>query len=249
MQLSRRSNPLRAGPAYQPINDFLRAVGQLQGVHRSRLVTDAATTFAATVASLCSAIRKLAAVTSPGEAKQPLYRGVRGELPKAFWVADKQGMVCAVDMAFMSTSRNRKTPIDYMGSGKNVLWELCPKAQSDAAYHRGAEIKMLSQFAYEDEVLFPPCTMLEVQRSAAFSGEAEEDSQTIKHVFERADTDKDGVLSLDEFEQLQRASPEATSQGKRRGSLEEHVPRYLDVRVVSEASKRFIVVKVLPSFV
>ena len=59
-------------------------------------------------------------------------------------------------MAFMSTSRNRITPIEYMGSGKNVLWELRPEKQSDAAYHRGADIKMLSQFAMEDEVLFPP---------------------------------------------------------------------------------------------
>ena len=108
-------------------------------------------TFSATVGALCSAIRKLAAVTFPGETKQPLYRGVRGELPKSFWVSDKQGMVCAVDMAFMSTSRNRTTPIDYMCSGKNVLWELCPREQSDAAYHCGADIKMLSQFAMEHE--------------------------------------------------------------------------------------------------
>ena len=46
-----------------------------------------------------------------------------------------------------------------MGEGSNVLWELQPRAQSDVAFHRGADIKMLSQFAAEDEVLFPPCTI------------------------------------------------------------------------------------------
>ena len=65
-------------------------------------------------------------------------------------------------MAFMSTSLLRSTPIAYLGDGNNVLWELEPQLQSDVAFHRGADISMLSQFAAEDEVLFPPCTMLVV---------------------------------------------------------------------------------------
>ena len=36
-------------------------------------------------------------VASPAEAAQPLYRGVRGALPRTFWVPDEQGMVCATD--------------------------------------------------------------------------------------------------------------------------------------------------------
>ena len=71
----------------------------------------------------------------------PLYRGVRGELPNSFWVADEQGLVCATDTAFMSTSRNRKTPIEYMGGGTNVLWELEPKVEDDTAYHNGAGLQ------------------------------------------------------------------------------------------------------------
>jgi hypothetical protein len=46
------------------------------------------------------------------------------------------------------------------GTGPNVLWRLQCRAESDAAYHRGADISMLSQYAGEREVLFPPCTML-----------------------------------------------------------------------------------------
>ena len=153
---------LYSGPCYQPINAFLRAVGQLSGQFRRHTARDPAVTFTATVAHMCRAIRKLASVTTPAEASKPLYRGVRGELPRAFWVPDSQGMVAAVDVAFMSTSRNRQTPIQYMDSdSSNVLWVLKAKQQSDAAYHRGADIKSLSQFAHEDEVLFPPCSMLE----------------------------------------------------------------------------------------
>lgn len=100
------------------------------------------------------------------EAAHLLWRGVRGELPRSFWAADETAVIAAVDMAFMSTSRHERTPIEYMGGGANVLWELRPQTESDSAYHRGADISMLSQFAAEAEVLFPPCTMLVIDRRA-----------------------------------------------------------------------------------
>ena len=111
-------------------------------------------------------MRKLAAVATPSEVEAPLYRGVRGELPKGFWLPDDQGLVCATDTAFMSTSRNRQTPVGFMTEGgPNLLWQLQPKKESDAAFHRGAGISMLSQFSEEEEVLFPPYTMLNVQQN------------------------------------------------------------------------------------
>merc|ERR1712032_1807237 len=67
--------------------------------------------------------------------------------------------------AFMSTSRNRRTPIHYMGSEENILWDIEAGPESDTGYHCGADIKMLSQYAAEDEVLFPPCTMLKAKKS------------------------------------------------------------------------------------
>lgn len=70
-------------------------------------------------------------------------------------------------MAFVSTSRNQTTPIDYMRPGDgtpNVLWCLHPAAEDDVGYHCGADIAPLSQFANEGESLFPPCTMFEVVR-------------------------------------------------------------------------------------
>ena len=74
-------------------------------------------------------------------------------------------LALAVQLAFMSTSRNRQTPVEYMQSeGRNVLWELYPQLESDTGFHRGADISLLSQFAHEDECLFPPFTMLTVLR-------------------------------------------------------------------------------------
>ena len=139
---------LYSGPAYQPINNYLRQLANLTGEYRKRVAQHAALSFSATVGHLYSAIRKLAAVASAEELAAPLYRGVRGELPRRFWVADLQGLVCATDTAFMSTSRNYHTPVDYMASsGTNVLWVLQPQPETDTAFHRGADIGMLSQFA------------------------------------------------------------------------------------------------------
>ena len=146
----------------------MRQVSGLAGTHREGLTQDADYTFTATVRHLCCAIRKLAAHTPPEEANTQLFRGVSGELSPTFWAsADAMGMICAVDMASMSTSKNEQTPIGYMRTGKNVLWRLCVTADSDTAYHRGADISMLSQFAGEDEILFPPMTMLMVLNLSA----------------------------------------------------------------------------------
>ena len=93
-------------------------------MYRSRLVDDAATTFSATVGELCRAIRKLAAVTSPGEATQPLYRGVRGELPKSFWVSDTQGMVCAVECAPPPAASHRSALPDPAAIDRNAVGPL-----------------------------------------------------------------------------------------------------------------------------
>eukprot|EP00966_Prymnesium_polylepis_P145543 3361512-Prymnesium_polylepis.2 len=73
----------------------------------------------------------------------------RETLPPA--AADEQNMICAVDMGFLSTSRNQQTPVDYMKGDQNVLWCLKPQPESDSAYHHGADISLLSQYAGEEE--------------------------------------------------------------------------------------------------
>ena len=154
---------LYTGPGFQPINNFLRQIAGLTGHFRRELIQHPLVTLAKTVQHICAAIRKLSAVATEEEATGMLWRGVRGRLPRGFWLPDETGVVCAVDMAFLSTSRGRETPIDYMGSDcDNVLWAIQPSRETDTGFHYGADVSMLSQFSSEQEVLFPPATMLEV---------------------------------------------------------------------------------------
>jgi hypothetical protein len=49
----------------------------------------------------------------------------------------------------------------------NALLEFNPRAESDSAYHFGANISMLSQYEHECRVLSPLCMVLEVVATAA----------------------------------------------------------------------------------
>jgi len=154
---------LFTGPAYQPICDFLRQVSKLSSEYRTAMSTYARLTFSATVGHLCSAIRKIAAVATVEEMHQPLFRGARGDLTESFWVKDKFGQCSAVDASFMSTTRQAGTTIAYMSREmRNVLWKIRGQSETGSGYHFGADLSMLSQFAAEKEIVFPPCTMLQV---------------------------------------------------------------------------------------
>lgn len=160
---------LFTGPAYQPINAFLRHVTSARGEQRHELARHAGLTFAATVAHLCFGVRKLADVASDVDESDTLYVGMRGALPAGF-VRGTRGpsgeAPCAVTTAFVSASRERRVPIGYMeDSGRNVLWELKPGAPSKRGLHCGADVALLSQFPGESEVLYPPGTMLAIEGS------------------------------------------------------------------------------------
>ena len=141
---------LYSGPCFEPINTFLRQISQLTGDYRVQLAQHAGLTFATTTRHIISGIRKLAAVATSKEATAPLWRGVRGELLRAFWLPDKSGTICATDMGFMSTSRERHIPITYMQpNGPNVLWSLQPQTETDDAFHYGGHRDALSVCARE----------------------------------------------------------------------------------------------------
>lgn len=136
---------------------------------RRAAALDPASSYGMSVRHVIAAIRKLAACNTPVENAAKLYRGLRGVLPESFWSADEQGMVCATDPAFMSTSTAEATPIHYMaGSPKrNLLWELHARAEDDAGYHSGADVSMLSQFAGEREGVCSPSIVAAVACSCA----------------------------------------------------------------------------------
>jgi len=149
---------LFTGPAHHPINRFLQQVATLHSAFRNALCQSVELTFAATVGHLCHAIRKISAVATPEELQKPLYRGARGTMPQLFWKSTQ----CAIDAAFMSASRHREQVVSSMGNGDNVLWEMVPEAKESSSIEitRGADVSILSQYASEGEVLFPPYTLL-----------------------------------------------------------------------------------------
>jgi hypothetical protein len=92
-----------------------------------------------------------------------VYRGIRGELPEAFWLRDALGFITAVDFGFMSTSLDRVVSESFLGSeGTCVLWKIECAAETDDGFHCAADVSLLSQFPAEKEMLFPPLTMLQV---------------------------------------------------------------------------------------
>jgi hypothetical protein len=135
---------LYTGPGFQPINDFLRQIEKLSGPMRVAVAKSPAFSFSATISNLCHAIRKLAAISPPLQ-NQMLYRGVRGDLPRTFWAEDEQGMICAVDGGFASTSKKQVNVEKYLGRGSNIMWEIKTEPESDAGYHCGADVSKLSQ--------------------------------------------------------------------------------------------------------
>lgn len=147
---------LYTGPPFAVINRFLREVAKLSAEWRRMLARTPKLTYSATVGHLHSAVRKLARVTDVNKC----FRGVKGSLPPTFNVRDIQGFVSATEFGFMSTSTEEEVPRRFMSTVEpNVLWELDCRAE-DEAFHNGADVSMLSQFATEKEVLFPPLTML-----------------------------------------------------------------------------------------
>jgi len=155
---------LYTGPGYQPVNSWLRNVGKLDTQMRTLIAKSTEFTYAATVRHITDAIRKLAKVGHPELENAPmLYRGLKGKLNEHFWRPDEQGIICATDLGFMSTSLNMETPMHYLQTGvSNLMWEIQHGGEDAAGYHTGVLVSMISQFEKEKEVLFPPLTMLRV---------------------------------------------------------------------------------------
>ena len=136
---------------------------------RKDIAHDHSYTYAATVLHIMNGLRKLARVNEFGEAgtateTESVFRAVRGELPKSFWLLDDFGMVTATDFALMSTSTDVNVCQEFMATEQsNVLWEVKCGAETATGLHSGADVSLVSQFAQEQEKLFPPLTMLKVE--------------------------------------------------------------------------------------
>ena len=175
---------LYTGPAYQPLNTFMREVAKVGDQWRRTLVRHHKLTYAATAGHVCSGLRKLVSVNDDSKICR-LFRGVRGELPGAFWLRDSKGGVTATDTAFMSTSMGQGECVKFLGekasASENLLWELQCGPEDATGFHSAADVQVLSQYPAEREVLFPPLTMLQVVPEDAETQGAEEESPRHHH--------------------------------------------------------------------
>ena len=170
---------LYTGPAYTQINNFLRAVGRIsERQWRCRFAQLKHFTYSCTVGHLDDLVRKGSKTAAlehqrafdRGQAQDEellLYRAVGGKLPDSFFAPDMQGMICAIDYGFLSTSTARAASVQFMKTDQpNVLWVLhCKhKANSAGELQIGARLTALSQFQAQAELLLPPLSMLDVMK-------------------------------------------------------------------------------------
>jgi len=131
-------------------NKVLRILSDNRGQNEKQYVT--------TIHAIVSGIIKLASIMKlPLDRK--VYRGLSGvELPEAFWIVDRYGAKGGVEFGIMSTTRSMKTAVQYSSHGRvPTIFEI-EIGQVD----RGGELKWISQFPSEDEVVMPPLSNLEV---------------------------------------------------------------------------------------
>jgi len=146
---------LYTGPIYVPWNTALR-----------RYKTDPTliSTWSTCISVLYSAIFKLSYLSKKGT----VYRGVNEsswKLPDHFVDSTNDNdFASGVELAFMSTSLDMAVAGEYARRGTDPSSCTIFEIKFDAA-SRGASVKWVSQFPYEDELLYPPCTYLTCESS------------------------------------------------------------------------------------
>ena len=116
------------------------------------------------IAVLYQALIKLSVYTEPatvfrGVCEEPTVNG-GWELPKSFDKASiDHEFAGGVEPAMLSTSKDPKTAIDYSGrpEARGTIFQI-----SFDISNRGADLRWISQYPFERELLFPPGTSLTV---------------------------------------------------------------------------------------
>ena len=139
---------LYTGPMYKALNEALRYYDKDPSLVEQ---------WSTCLSVLSEAIVKLSFSTPPGK----VFRGVNESLltlPDTFVAAEEGQFAGGVELGFMSTTYDEKVAIEYSQRGPTSACTVF-EIDFDLA-SRGAPVKWLSQFPYEEELLFPPCTAL-----------------------------------------------------------------------------------------
>ncbi|KAL1523174.1 hypothetical protein AB1Y20_018129 [Prymnesium parvum] len=150
---------LYTGPLFHKYNLVLRGgKGAAPLLRRELEGTCRGNQYVTTLHVLNSCIVKLSKLTVVSK----VYRGLaNGVLPEPFWRADAYGVRGGVELAFMSTTTDRRVAEMYASEGAaGLVLEL-----QQGMCNRGAELSFLSQYPHEKEVLFAPLTGVELRRT------------------------------------------------------------------------------------
>jgi len=116
--------------------------------------------YTTTVHGINSAVIKLGKLTKA----RKVYRGVAGmALPVQFWQANAFDVKGGVEPAFMSTTLEQSVAMGYAAGDGSRMGLVIQVRQG--MVNRGADISWLSQYSFEQEILFPPLTGIEVLRT------------------------------------------------------------------------------------
>jgi hypothetical protein len=115
--------------------------------------------YTTTLHIISSSIVKLGKLTRA----EKVFRGIAGGvLPDEFWTPNALNVRGGVEYAFMSTTRDEAVAMAYargQGSARGgLVFEL-----TQGLIDRGASLGWLSQYPFEDEILFAPLTGIEVR--------------------------------------------------------------------------------------
>jgi hypothetical protein len=142
------------GPFYRVWNNVLRVYNK-----DATLLTEWRTC----ISILYNAIVKLSYTSK----KTSVYRGINEtdfRIPDSFINASSDTEFAGgVELAFMSTSTDINVAVEYALNGKTkkaTVFEITFDAAS-----RGAPVQWVSQYPYEAELLYPPCTYLTCETS------------------------------------------------------------------------------------
>ena len=155
---------LYSGPMYEKYNAVLRAEsGDAFLVQKCDVLTNG-NRYATSIHAVTSCVLKLSKVTKSCK----VYRGLKdAQLPEAFFTPNQYGVRGGIEFGFTSTSKHRKAAITYAGGegGAPTVFEM-----QTGMVDRGASISVLSQYPWEEEILFAPLLGMEVLRTRVDGG-------------------------------------------------------------------------------
>ena len=115
--------------------------------------------YTTTIHAINGAIIKLSKLSQA----QIVYRGIsNGQLPQKFIEEDRDKVKGGVEIAFMSTTMDRKVAEQYSGAKVDDDKMAIIIQMQQGMVDRGADLTDISQYPEEREILFPPLTALQV---------------------------------------------------------------------------------------